>query len=240
MNKQDIYKIIGYNGNYDNKVKKAIRKLLKENHPDSGGNIENFKIINEVKKELEENKVSIIVNKKNISNNFKDIDYQYCIDKKKQLENKKELLQKELNEIKDNLKLNIDNYAILYKSSLDKEHMLYNNIDNLNRLMMIICVLTTLLIITLGIMIIFNKNVFIILSILLVMLVIWVIAFLKKIKSINNEKKIKLDDYFDTVNEIKISKKIKKDLNNKKLDLERKINKINNDIRFYDNIIKNE
>ena len=240
MNKQDIYKIIGYNGNYDNKVKKAIRKLLKENHPDSGGNIENFKIINEVKKELEENKVSIIVNKKNISNNFKDIDYQYCIDKKKQLENKKELLQKELNEIKDNLKLNIDNYAILYKSSLDKEHMLYNNIDNLNRLMMIICVLTTLLIITLGIMIIFNKNVFIILSILLVMLVIWVIAFLKKIKSINNEKKVKLDDYFDTVNEIKISKKIKKDLNNKKLDLERKINKINNDIRFYDNIIKNE
>lgn len=240
MNKQDIYKIIGYNGNYDNKVKKAIRKLLKENHPDSGGNIENFKIINEVKKELEENKVSIIVNKKNISNSFKDIDYQYCIDKKKQLENKKELLQKELNEIKDNLKLNIDNYAILYKSSLDKEHMLYNNIDNLNRLMMIICVLTTLLIITLGIMIIFNKNVFIILSILLVMLVIWVIAFLKKIKSINNEKKVKLDDYFDTVNEIKISKKIKKDLNNKKLDLERKINKINNDIRFYDNIIKNE
>lgn len=240
MNKQDIYKIIGYNGNYDNKVKKAIRKLLKENHPDSGGNIENFKIINEVKKELEENKVSIIVNKKNISNNFKDIDYQYCIDKKKQLENKKELLQKELNEIKDNLKLNIDNYAILYKSSLDKEHMLYNNIDNLNRLMMIICVLTTLLIITLGIMIIFNKNVFIILSILLVLLVIWVIAFLKKIKSINNEKKVKLDDYFDTVNEIKISKKIKKDLNNKKLDLERKINKINNDIRFYDNIIKNE
>ena len=240
MNKQDIYKIIGYNGNYDNKVKKAIRKLLKENHPDSGGNIENFKIINEVKKELEENKVSIIVNKKNISNNFKDIDYQYCIDKKKQLENKKELLQKELNEIKDNLKLNIDNYAILYKSSLDKDHMLYNNIDNLNRLMMIICVLTTLLIITLGIMIIFNKNVFIILSILLVLLVIWVIAFLKKIKSINNEKKVKLDDYFDTVNEIKISKKIKKDLNNKKLDLERKINKINNDIRFYDNIIKNE
>ena len=240
MNKQDIYKIIGYNGNYDNKVKKAIRKLLKENHPDSGGNIENFKIINEVKKELEENKVSIIVNKKNISNSFKDIDYQYCIDKKKQLENKKELLQKELNEIKDNLKLNIDNYAILYKSSLDKEHMLYNNIDNLNRLMMIICVLTTLLTITLGIMIIFNKNVFIILSILLVLLVIWVIAFLKKIKSINNEKKVKLDDYFDTVNEIKISKKIKKDLNNKKLDLERKINKINNDIRFYDNIIKNE
>ena len=105
---------------------------------------------------------------------------------------------------------------------------------------MIICVLTTLLIITLGIMIIFNKNVFIILSILLVMLVIWFIAFLKKIKSINNEKKVKLDDYFDTVNEIKISKKIKKDLNNKKLDLERKINKINNDIRFYDNIIKNE
>ena len=58
MNKDSIYRIIGYHGEYSDSVKKALKKLLKENHPDRNGNVEIFKIINEVKNELETDKVS--------------------------------------------------------------------------------------------------------------------------------------------------------------------------------------
>ena len=79
MNKESIYKLIGYNGEYTANVKKAIRKLLKENHPDNNGNRKIFELISEVKKELEENKVSYN-SQKTINNSIDDIDYDYCFD----------------------------------------------------------------------------------------------------------------------------------------------------------------
>ena len=241
MNKSDVYKIIGYQGEYNSSVKKALRKLLKENHPDIGGNVDNFKIINEVKKELEENKVSINITKKNTSKNLNDIDYQYCLDKKKELENKRKILQKKMQEIKENLNLNIENYSMLYSRSLDKENTLYDDDKSVNYLMTLICVITTLLI--LSIVLIFiskNYSILIISSIFVVLLVIYIMMLFKKINNENSIKNEKLDDYFNIVNEIKINKKIKKELNNQKIELERKINQINNDIRFYDNILKNK
>ena len=42
MNKDDVYQIIGYQGEYTESVKKAIRKLLKDNHPDNKGNRDKF------------------------------------------------------------------------------------------------------------------------------------------------------------------------------------------------------
>jgi molecular chaperone DnaJ len=48
MSKQDYYSILGVNKNSDQAtIKKAYRKLAKEKHPDSGGNEEEFKEINE-------------------------------------------------------------------------------------------------------------------------------------------------------------------------------------------------
>ena len=79
MNKESIYRIIGYHGEYNNNVKKAIRKLLKENHPDNNGDRRVFELINEVKKELEENRVSFDYKKiKSSIKKNEDIDYEYC------------------------------------------------------------------------------------------------------------------------------------------------------------------
>ena len=48
MSKQDYYSVLGVNRNSDQAtIKKAYRKLAKEKHPDSGGNEEEFKEINE-------------------------------------------------------------------------------------------------------------------------------------------------------------------------------------------------
>ena len=63
MNKESIYKIIGYNGEYNSSVKRAIRKLLKTNHPDNNGDRRIFELICEVKEELENNKVTYSSNK---------------------------------------------------------------------------------------------------------------------------------------------------------------------------------
>ena len=241
MNKNDIYKIIGYQGNYDNKVKKNLRKLLKENHPDIGGNIDNFKIINEVKKELEENKVSYKIKDGDVLNNINDIDYNYCLLRKEELLKEKDKYNRELNIILENLQLNIKKYGILYQESLDKGNNLYDNDHSIDKLMIIICVIITINIILL-ILFIIKKNylLLVILGFFLIFLTAILNIFFKKIKVINIKKNVKLDEYFNTINEIKISKNIKKELNNQKLELERKINKINNDIRFYENILKKE
>ena len=48
MSKRDYYSVLGVNKNSDQAtIKKAYRKLAKEKHPDSGGNEEEFKEINE-------------------------------------------------------------------------------------------------------------------------------------------------------------------------------------------------
>ena len=241
MNKQDIYKIIGYNGVYNNNVKKAIRKLLKENHPDNGGDVDKFKIINEVKKELENHKVSIVIDKTDTTKTIDDIDYSYCENRKKELNSKKNVLIKQLDNIKNDLKLNIMEYGILYNNSLDKEILLYNNDKKENHLMILICCIITMMILSLGLLIITKKNyLLLILGLLLLLLIMCIMVFFKKIKMNTLDKNEKLKNYFDTVNEIKISKKIKKELNNQKIELERKLNQINNDIRFYDNILKNK
>ena len=82
MNKESIYIIIGYKGEYNTNVKKAIRKLLKDNHPDKKGNQKIFELINEVKEELENNKVSYSPKKSNNKiNEIDDIDYNYCVER---------------------------------------------------------------------------------------------------------------------------------------------------------------
>ena len=127
MNKESIYKIIGYHGEYTENVKKALRKLLKENHPDHKGDKEVFKLINEVKKELEENKVSYKY--KEIGNNkkFDDIDYDFCSSMINSLIKKKNELEKNIKS-KNNEKKSLDNdYKKLYNESLENENFLLSN-----------------------------------------------------------------------------------------------------------------
>ena len=60
MTKEEIYKYLKYNGVYDSGVKRRLKKLIKKYHPDlNNGDDTVMKVINEVKKELENNTVSI-------------------------------------------------------------------------------------------------------------------------------------------------------------------------------------
>ena len=71
MTKKDIYTYLKYNGIYDNSVKRRIKKLIKKYHPDlNNGDDTVMRLINEVKKELETNSVSI-----NVDSNIKEMKY---------------------------------------------------------------------------------------------------------------------------------------------------------------------
>ncbi len=62
MTKKEIYSYLKYNGVYDSGVKRRLKKLIKQYHPDlNKGDDTVMKLINEVKKELETNSVSINV-----------------------------------------------------------------------------------------------------------------------------------------------------------------------------------
>ena len=137
MNKESIYRIIGYKGEYNNNVKKAIRKLLKENHPDNNGDRKIFELINEVKKELEENKVSINY-KKNQSNIpvGDDIDYLYCSKMIDKITKEKEAYQKAYDKKKKELADVIDNYNSIYYNGIDLETNLLSSSQHIEKLEM--------------------------------------------------------------------------------------------------------
>ena len=62
MTKEEIYAYLKYNGTYDSGVKRRLKRLIKKYHPDlNKGDDTVMKLINEVKKELETNSVSINV-----------------------------------------------------------------------------------------------------------------------------------------------------------------------------------
>ena len=69
MTKEEIYAYLKYNGVYDSGVKRRLKKLIKQYHPDRNkGDDTVMKLINEVKKELETNSVSI-----NVDSNTSDV-----------------------------------------------------------------------------------------------------------------------------------------------------------------------
>ena len=66
MTKKEIYAYLKYNGVYDNGVKRRLKKLIKKYHPDlNNGDDTVMKLINEVKKELETNSVSVNIDSNN-------------------------------------------------------------------------------------------------------------------------------------------------------------------------------
>jgi molecular chaperone DnaJ len=82
MSKQDYYSILGVNKNSDQAtIKKAYRKLAKEKHPDSGGNEEEFKEINEAYETLGDEQKKLNYdryghskpNQNSTNSNFKDM-----------------------------------------------------------------------------------------------------------------------------------------------------------------------
>ena len=242
MNKESIYKIIGYHGKYTDSVKKAIKKLLKENHPDHKGNEEIFKLVNEVKKELENNQVSFKWNNEEVNQKYDDIDYNYCnlmIDK---LERERTFLLKEKKEINEMIMVLSNEYREKYRESIYGAEMILNRGDyqkSLKKIKLTSVLATIILIITFIIAIIQNNTVIFVTFGLGCFVTIIVIEkyfdFFHKL-SIKSEEKI--NNYIKKIDKIKDITTEKDDLSKKLLNVERRINKIENDLRFYKNLLK--
>ena len=74
MNRKEILKEINYNGVYTKETKKKLRELLKKYHPDHyKKESDTFKMINEIKKELDAGKkISFEENKEYVKSNSED------------------------------------------------------------------------------------------------------------------------------------------------------------------------
>jgi septal ring factor EnvC (AmiA/AmiB activator) len=243
MNKDSIYKIIGYNGEYNASVKKAIRKLLKDNHPDNNGNRKIFELISEVKKELEENRVSFAYKKTNhkIKDNA-DIDYEYCHKMIHDISDRISVYKDELNRKNKKLVNTIDEYKEYYQNSLDLEAYLLSNSYYMNRLksvkvlsIVLISIATIMFIIS-----VLTKNflflgIFIILALICVIIIYQAFLIMQKITDNN---RIKVKRYVGINSKIRHNQKHQKELNEEINALNKKIRSLENDLRFYNNILK--
>ena len=242
MNKESIYKIIGYHGKYTDSVKKAIKKLLKENHPDHKGNEEIFKLVNEVKKELEENQVSFKWNDNELSNKYDDIDYDYCNLMIEKLKREKTILLKEKNEVNEQIIFLANEYRKKYRESINGAEMILNknNYQKSLKKIKITSVIATIILIIIFIIAIIKNNIVIFITFGLGCFVTIIVIekyfdFFHKL-SIKSEGKI--SDYLKKMECIKKITSEKEILSKKLLNIERKINKIENDLRFYKNLLK--
>lgn len=243
MSKDSIYRIIGYNGEYNANVKKAIRKLLKDNHPDNNGDRKTFELINEVKKELEENKVSFNYknNKSSIKMN-KDIDNSYCLKMVETITKKKNIYTKELEEKEKELANYISKYKDFYRDSIDLETYLLSNsqyMDKLKKTRGLCVILLILSIISFCVSVLKKSIILFIIFVALAMICVFTIqrAFylMQKITE-NNRNKVK--KYVGINSKIRDNQSDQEELKKEINELNRKINALDNDLRFYNNILK--
>ena len=211
MNKDDVYKIIGYHGEYTNNVKKAIRKLLKENHPDNKGNRDIFELINEVKIELENNTVPNKYQKRPKAD-YKindDIDYDFCYSQIDLLNKRCIEYKKTLGEYKDELAKVEEEYCKIYRQSVDLELSLLSSSKEVKKIQNIKYT-----------------------SIWLLLIILLVFVDMTK----NSKKRFK--EYVIVNNNIRENINKQEELKNKILYISKKINSVENDLRFYNNLLK--
>lgn len=167
MTKQEIYVKIGYKGEYTKEVKRRLRELIKKYHPDlNNGDDRTMKILNEVKSELENNRVddifyqdiSSVVSEKiddkvtATEDYFKDVTIEMLHKQIEKLKKEKEeeydmllVFDKKLNDLK-----------VLFKKKLHKYEEEKNKIEMLNKnkiisdkklFRIIVCILLVLMLI---------------------------------------------------------------------------------------------
>lgn len=243
MNKDSIYKIIGYHGEYNANVKRAIRKLLKDNHPDNKGDRKIFELISEVKKELEENRVSFDYRKndRSIKEN-EDIDYEYCHQKIDAINEKISVYQDELKRKNKKLSSYIEDYKAHYQDSLDLETYLLSNSYHMNKLKSIKSLSIVLVIISsiMFIVSILTKKllflgIFVILALICVIIIYQAFLVMQKVTD-NNRNKVKR--YVGINSKIRLNQKHQEELKEEINYLNKKIRSLENDLRFYNNILK--
>ena len=243
MNKESIYRIIGYNGEYNANVKRALRKLLKDNHPDNNGDRRVFELINEVKKELEENRVSF--DYKKIKSKIKindDIDYDYCYKMIDSTNKEIKIYKKELSDKKKELANSIEDYKGFYKNSIDLETYLLSNNQRKNELktIKILCVITLILATIAFIASVITKNI-IILGIFIILALICVIIIHKAffvMQKIAENNRNKLKKYVGVNSKLRTNQTKQEELKKEIHNVNKKVTNLENDLRFYNNLLK--
>ena len=247
MTKEEIYKYLKYIGIYDSGVKRRLKKLIKKYHPDlNNGDDTVMKVINEVKKELESNSVSIKNNESNITdlnNNRKNsvdiINITTLISK----------LNSEINSLNKKIeKGNHDEYKLFleYNSSLSlyntlklNERLIKSKIIRLKRLRFI-DKLNILLIIIAGLLMIYSMYFIIMLVSIIYLEVILVLIRYFKIKRYKQEliDINKMDKEYKSFSD---SIKSKIDLLNRDLFGVKKDVRVNKEkIRYYEKMINDD
>ena len=242
MNKDSIYKIIGYNGEYNNSVKRAIRKLLKENHPDNNGDRRIFELINEVKKELEENKVSYNYKKNNNIQIDEDIDYLYCSKMVDKITREKEIYEISLKNKNYKLKKYIDEYKVNYRNNIDLENDLLSNSLLMKKLKStkVLCIVLLILAILTFIVSVWENSI-LFLIIFTVLTIICIITIHKSffiIKKMTDYNKSNIRKYVSTNNILRSNQRKQEELKQEINEINKRINNYENDLRFYNNILK--
>ena len=244
MNKESIYRIIGYNGEYSANVKKAIRKLLKENHPDNNGDRRIFELISEVKKELEENRVSINYNKNNrsVESGF-DIDYLYCSKMMDEIVEKRKKHSQKLDLKKKELATFISQYKNIYSESIDMETYLLSNsyymeqLKNTKLISIILIILATIIFV----ISILTKQI-LLLGIFAFIVIICIIVIHRAfftMQKITDTSRNKVKNYVSINTDLRDNQNKQKELKKEIHELSKTINMLDNDYRFYENIINN-
>ena len=240
MNKESIYRIIGYNGEYNANVKKAIRKLLKENHPDKNGDPKIFELINEVKEELENNKVTYKI-KTNNKTKHDFIDYDYCREMIIKIKKEKNIYTKDLERVKDELEKIHSDYKKNYRKSIDLETYILSNAKYTDKLKKTknSCVIFLILTIIMFLISIWKKNIifFAIFVILVIICVITIREAFYIMHKITSNSQNQLSSYVKTNSNLRDNIKKQEELKKEMNEITKKINNLENDLRFYNNII---
>lgn len=241
MTREEILKKINYNGKYTKEVKSNLKKLIIKYHPDHNGDSEVFKLLNTIKKDLDNGKVinieepvikseSVIKNKSEYLEKIKNLKVE-----RDSIKEKLDALYKE----SDNIKIY---YQDIHNKNRKNNYKLYDiqeSIDDLKKFKK--RYIFMLIIIILFLIIYLDSRDFIYLVIFFVLMLLTLLYAFSNIRKVS-----KVYTYLD--NKLKVSsdllKNMKKynddneDLKKDIIRLERDINRINNEIRLYENLME--
>ena len=240
MDKDHIYKLINYQGEYNLNVKRALKKLLKDNHPDHGGDPKTFELINEVKNELEKKKdISYKYDKK--STKIKE-DEQFYLNKIYELEQKRKSLKDAINNKKNELSKCLKEYKDLYPESLEQENKMLVKANYINKLntMKKECILFIVLLIFLFSISVITRNdwCFIVFGLFSAVFLYRIYSFFQVVQKFSDKRNNLFSQYVNIIKELGNINQRKQTILKELNDLERKLNNIENDLRFYHNLLK--
>lgn len=245
MKKEEVYQLIKYNGIYNEQVKKNLKDLIKKYHPDKNkGDSKIIKIIYEVKKELENNKVSYNPLKKERKNNDKNktvfISKTECLNNLIRLQKEDDNNKDKLDKLYIKLSNSFKEYSSYYEKYCELKNEFCEIEDQIKKIMknkLIELFAYFLIIVLILINIIkFSMINLIIETLFLIILVIESSYTMKNLKKMQSIRKLKMKEQASFGLKIEKLQQSIGVIGDQVHDLERIRNKIKNDMRFYKNM----